>query len=182
MHARLFLVIILGAFLTTSPATEKNLIQTETLIKPLEPFKPYIGKTWRGAFQDSTPEKPMVDVSRWERALNGQAVRILHSVNDGAYGGETLIIWDKEKESLVFYYFTTAGFFTKGKIWFEDGKMISHEKVSGNSQGITEVRATGELLGDRRMRSKAEFFKNGRGVPGHEIIYVEDKNATVIFK
>jgi len=60
-----------------------------SLDERLEPLRPFLGKTWKGHFKDSTPEKPQVDVARWERALNGKAVRILHSVNDGVYGGVT---------------------------------------------------------------------------------------------
>ena len=40
-----------------------------------EPLKPLLGKTWRGVFPNSKPDKPVVDVSRFELALNGQAVR-----------------------------------------------------------------------------------------------------------
>src|SRR5262245_6468739 len=76
----------------------------------LEPLRPLLEKTWKGAFKNSTPEKPVVDVMRWERALNGKAVRLLHSVNDGAYGGETIITWDARKEQVTYHYFTTAGF------------------------------------------------------------------------
>ncbi|PYL41545.1 MAG: hypothetical protein DME29_10475, partial [Verrucomicrobia bacterium] len=63
----------------------------------LEPLRPLLEKTWKGTFKDSKPDKPTVDVQRWERALNGQAIRILHSINDGAYGGETLLIWDEPR-------------------------------------------------------------------------------------
>ncbi len=65
----------------------------------LAPLRPMVGKTWRGVFPKSTPEKPVVDISRFEAALNGQAVRNLHSINDGEYGGESLMIWDKEKQA-----------------------------------------------------------------------------------
>ena len=44
------------------------------LSEHLEPFEPYIGKTFKGEFADSTPEKPIFDVSHWERTLNGQAI------------------------------------------------------------------------------------------------------------
>jgi hypothetical protein len=53
----------------------------DTLAKELEPLRSFIGKTWKGQFKGSTPEKPKVDIAKWERALNGQAVRIFHSVN-----------------------------------------------------------------------------------------------------
>jgi hypothetical protein len=82
----------------------------------LEPLRPLLDKTWKGAFKNSKPEKPMVDVMRWERALNGKAVRVLHSVNDGSYGGETIFMWDEKKQAVVYHYFTTAGFMTTGTI------------------------------------------------------------------
>src|SRR5262245_58939948 len=91
------------------------------LTSRLAALAPLVGKTWRGVFPESKPDKPVVDVSRFEVALNGQAVRNLHSINDGEYGGETLIVWDQEKKAIVFYYFTTAGFYTTGTIAAEDG-------------------------------------------------------------
>ncbi|HKX63568.1 MAG TPA: hypothetical protein VJS65_17050, partial [Verrucomicrobiae bacterium] len=41
-----------------------------TLDPHLEPLRPLLGKTWRGPFKNSKPEKPVVDIMRWERALN----------------------------------------------------------------------------------------------------------------
>ena len=40
----------------------------------LKPFAPYVGITFRGEFVGSTPEKPIYDLSRWERALIAKAV------------------------------------------------------------------------------------------------------------
>ena len=73
------------------------------LSERLAPLRPLVGKTWRGTFPESTPDKPIVDVSRFEVALNGQAVRNLHSINDGEYGGESLIVWDpaQDRKSVV---------------------------------------------------------------------------------
>ncbi len=154
----------------------------DDLAEPLKAFKPYLGKTWKGEFANSTPKKPIFDVSRWERALNGQAIRILHSINNGEYGGESIIFWDKQKASLVFYYFTTAGFFTTGTTKFEDGKMISHEYVTGNQDGVTEVKSIGELTADGKLLSKSQYLQKGKWVQGHEATYVEDSTAQVVFK
>jgi len=153
-----------------------------SLEEHLEPFRPFLGKTWRGEFKQSTPEKPQVDVSRWERALNGKAVRILHSINNGVYGGESIVVWDQKKQSLVFYYFTTAGFYTTGAMTFKDGKFTSHETVTGSAEGVTEVKATSELRPDGTMHSKSEYLKEGKWVPGHEVTYKEDPKAEVVFK
>ena len=61
----------------------------------------------------------MVDLALWERALNGKAVRVLHSINEGMYGGETLITWDAEKKTIVYHYFSTAGVQTRGTMKVE---------------------------------------------------------------
>src|ERR1044071_3568840 len=102
-------------------------------------------KTWRGVFPSSTPEKPLVDVMRWERILNGKGIRVMHSVNDGAYGGETIFMWDGKKQMMVYHYFATAGFMTVGEMKVEEGKFLTHEVVSGSAGGVSEVRGTSEF-------------------------------------
>ena len=152
------------------------------LSENLRAFEPYLGKTWRGEFVGSTPESPIHDVSHWERALGGQAVRILHSVNDGEYGGETIIMWDAKTEKLRFWYFTTAAFRTEGTMEFADGKWTAHETVTGNASGVTEVRSTSEILPDGRLHTKSQYLKDGQWVDGHEIHYTEAPDAKVVFK
>ena len=171
MVALLFLVVAASSALSQ-----------DSLAIQLQPLAPFLGKTWRGEFKDSTPAKPMVDVAKWERALNGQAIHIVHSVNDGVYGGETFVVWDSKKESLVFTYFTTAGFYTNGTARVENGALVSHEYVTGNANGITEVKATNELLPDGRMRSRASYFHNGAWEDGREIVYREDSAAKIVFR
>ena len=126
--------------------------------------------------------QPVVDVARWERALNGQAVRVLHSINAGEYGGETLIFWSAEKKSLVYRYFTTAGFQTEGVATIEGSKIITSEKVQGNANGITEVKAVTELRADGAMAKSSEYLKDGKWVPGNATTYREDPKAEVVFR
>jgi hypothetical protein len=147
-----------------------------------EPLRPLLGKTWRSVFPESTPARPVVDVSRFELALNGQAVRSLHSINDGDYGGETLIVWDQAKQGLVYHYFTTAGFYTVGTMRVEAGAIVSHEIVTGNADGVTEVKATSRVLPDGRLSVKTQMLKNGQWIEGRERVYAEDAKAVVRFK
>ena len=163
-------------------ATNLSAAETVSLAEPLEPFRPLLGKTWRGEFKNSRPDKPAIDVARWERALNGKAVRVLHSVNDGAYGGETIIQWDKEKREIIYHYFTTAGFFTTGTMTAAGDKFISLERVVGSTNGVTEVRATTELRPDGTLLTKAEYLKEGQRTGGREVLYKEDPKAEVKFK
>ena len=148
----------------------------------LEALRPLLGKTWKGAFTESKPDKPAVDVARWERALNGQAVRVLHSFNQGVYGGETIFFWDDKKQALVYYYFTTAGFMTTGTMEVKGGKFVAHEEVKGSAGSVTETRSTSELLPNGKFHVKAEYRKDGDWVPGHEATYEPDPAAEVVFK
>ena len=147
----------------------------------LAPLAPYVNKTWRGEFKNSTKEKPQFDVTRWEVAFKGKAIRCRHSVNDGVYGGETIIMWDPEKKALASFYFTTAGFFTIGSFEFKDGQLHSHEKVGGQIPGVTEVKAVTELS-EGKMHVKSQFLKGDKWVDAHEITYVEAPDAKVVLE
>jgi hypothetical protein len=148
----------------------------------LEPLRPLLEKTWKGEFKGSTPDKPVVDVSHWERALNGRAVRVLHSINEGLYGGEILMFWDESKQQISYCYFTTAGFTSTGTLHVENSRFITRETISGSAEGITEVRAVTELLADGSLHVKSEHYKNGQWSPGHEVTYQQEPSAKVVFR
>lgn len=151
------------------------------LIKELELLKPFVGKTYRGIMGDPNGEHS-IDIQSWERILNGTSIRIMHSVDDGAYGGESILYWDKQKERIAYYYFTTAGFITHGYMLVEKVKYTAFETVEGSEQGITEVKSTTVLNEDGSLTASAEYFKNGKWIPGHKIEYTLDMNAKLKFK
>ncbi|SVA69885.1 uncharacterized protein METZ01_LOCUS122739 [marine metagenome] len=176
---KLFSILMLGSCLFSkneSDDVKKN------LSVHLKPFQNYIGKTFKGEFANSTPEKPIYDISHWERVLNGNAIRIMHSVNNGEYGGESIVMWDAKKESLVSWYFTTAGFYTQAILQFEDEKLISIEDVTGNENNITKVKAIIEFLPDGQLLNSSKYFINGFWADGHKIKYSEVPDAKVVFK
>lgn len=182
-------VVLLAVALAAAalPASQDSLATQNTatvvlLNDHLKPFLSFIGKTWRGTGAATDTGQEMSDVSHWERALNGQAIRVLHSVNNGQYGGETMIVWDEAKNSLVFFYFTTAGFYTTGTMKIEGTQHTSHEYVTGNENGITEVKAVSTILPDGRLHTRSQYLRNGTWVDGHEFYYREDPAATVKFQ
>jgi hypothetical protein len=177
-----FILSIAGLLATGAAFTVAADKDQESLNPKLEALRPFIGKTFRGEMKDSTPEKPQVDVVRFERALNGQAVRSLHSINNGAYGGETLIFWDKTKQQIIYYYFTTAGFYTTGSMTLTNNKYTSFEKVAGEAGGVSEVKGSGEIRPDGTMITSSEYLKEGKWVPGHGATYKQDPKAEVKFK
>ena len=158
MKLKLFSILFSFGVLNAVRSAEEPALNAHLLV-----FRPLLEKTWQGTFANSTPDKPIIDVQKWERTLNGQAVRVLHSINQGVYGGETVFIWDDQRKSVVYYYFTTEGFMTTGTLRVDSGKFITHEDVRGDANGVTEVRATCDLLPDGRFHVKAENFKGGCG-------------------
>ncbi|UTA46904.1 hypothetical protein L1F30_12110 [Simiduia sp. 21SJ11W-1] len=151
------------------------------LIPALEKFRPFIGKTYQAEFEGPNGQ-PVTDVSHWERALNGTAIRIMHSINEGEYGGETLIFYDKNAASLRFYYFTTAGFYTQGAAHFEGGAFISTETIKGDAQGITHVVSNATLNSDGTLTLQATFFKGDTATSGHTAHYRPVENLMPVFR
>ncbi|MFO1501657.1 MAG: hypothetical protein U1G07_25300 [Verrucomicrobiota bacterium] len=173
--------ILLG-LATTLMSSLHSRAADQSLDPHLEPLRPLLDKIWKGEFKNAKPEQPVVDIAQWQRALNGQAVRILHSINDGVYGGESIVRWDEPKQQVTYYYFTTAGFMTIGVLKSQGGKLITHETVTGSAEGITEVRGTSEIRSDGTLQVKTEYLKNGTWVPGREVTYYETPTAKVVFR
>jgi len=174
LRAWMAVLAVLGLAPAAAPAAELNV--------HLQPLKGLVGKTWRGTLSKPGAAKVQVDVQRWDEALNGQAVRILHSINDGDYGGESLVVWDKERQSLVFTYFTTADFYTTGTVTMEGGAMVTLEEVKGDADGITQVKGTTRLTPEGRMHVKTQYLKKGAWVDGRDTEYVEAKDAVVKYR
>jgi hypothetical protein len=170
--------------LTISLAIASSLLAADQpkLDPHLEPLRPWLDKIFKGEGKAPNSDKPYTDACHWERALNGKAVRILHSINDGAYGGECIVWWDQEKQAVCYYYFTTDTFRTEGTMTFQEGKILTHELVKGDGGGINEVRSTIEMRPDSAYLQKSEYFKDGKWTPGRETLYRPDPGARVVFR
>lgn len=154
-----------------------------TLHPKLEPFRPYLDTYWQGDLTQSDGAEKMIDRSHWQRALNGNAIKTVHSINDGVYGGESIIYWDEAKQSLSYYYFTTAGFYTHGSMTFEDNnqRVITRETVENNANGITLVESVSTLNGDV-LTVSSRYLQNGEWVTGHSASYRRVAPLEVKFK
>ena len=58
----------------------------------------------------------------------------------------------------------------------------SKPNVTGNENGITQVKAIIEFLPDGELLNSAKYFMKGSWVDGHEISYMEAPDAKVVFK
>lgn len=138
----------------------------------LEVFRPYLDTYWQGDLTQPGKTEKTIDRSHWSRALNGMAIKTVHSINDGAYGGESMIFWDEAKQSLAYYYFTTAGFYTHGTMEFDadNNRIIARENVENNANGITEVQSSSELSGTE-LKVRSRYLQHGEWVDGHSADY-----------
>ena len=149
-------VFVMFLMLTALP------VRTAELIPELAALSPFLG-TWESSM--NLGGKQVVDVSHSEIALNGTAIRNLHSINDGDYGGETLIIFDSASEKVLFFYFTTGGFRTEGEISLnDDGSFTAIESVNGDADSVTEVKSTSKLI-DGEIHISTQFCKDGEWAP-----------------
>ncbi|MDR7119423.1 hypothetical protein [Rheinheimera soli] len=162
-----------------------SLTAAEPVLHPeLEIFRPYIDSHWEGDLTEPGKEKKMVDRSIWSRVLNGQAIKTVHSVNNGEYGGETMIFWDQKQQKIAYYYFTTAGFYTHGTMSYNatTKSIEAVEQVQNNAQGITQVRSHSVLNESGTLEVSSDYLQNGQWVKGHSATYKRVPQTQVTFR
>jgi len=146
----------------------------DTPHEKLTVLSPFIG-TWKAEFADGTH-----DVSNYQWIMGGKALRIIHSTNDGDYGGEALVHWNTDKEAITYRYVTTATFYTEGTITPTENGFDAHEIVHGNMGGITETRA-GFAMKDGKFHVWSQFLKDGEWTEKTRLTYVRTEDAEVRF-
>ena len=151
------------------------------LSEHLNGLKPFIGNTYKGNFINSTKENPMIDIISFERSLNGNAVKVTHSVNNGEYGGETMVMWNSEKEGLQSWYFTSAGSLTIQNVQIKKDTFICIEDVAGNKNGITKVKTIIEVLHGNQIQKRTKYLMNNLWKDGSEIIYNRVNDLKPVF-
>ncbi|EGM78063.1 hypothetical protein Rhein_1480 [Rheinheimera sp. A13L] len=162
-----------------------SLTAAEPVLHPeLEIFRPFLDSHWEGDLTEPDKEKKMIDRSSWTRALNGQAIKTVHSINDGDYGGESMIFWDQKQQKIAYYYFTTAGFYTHGTMTYNVAtkSIEALEKVENNKQGITQVRSSSVLDEQGTLKVSSEYLKDGNWVKGHSATYKRVPQTQVKFR
>lgn len=169
----LVLVLTAGSVVHAQPA---DLPKADVPADRFAVFGPLLGRTWRGV---GTGPEGVVDIQRWERAVGGHAVRVVHSVNDGAYSGETLIVHDKTRDALVFHYFTTGGFHTTGVITPNGAGAYEVEETVHGFPGLDTISSTAALGADGVMKVRSRTQKDGTWVEGGGFDYREAPDAVL---
>lgn len=137
------------------------------LHQELEPMRPFLGITWRGDLTDPGSKHRRFDVVRYDRTLNGEVIRMLHSVNNGDLGGEMLIRYNEEAGRVEYHYFTSAGFLSTGTIRFRGLGFVAEDDVK---DGQVPMRTLRRIDGDRLV-SSTQMLRDGRWTKGTEQFY-----------
>lgn len=171
-------VLTVAALLVGSPAVvwAQDLPAAPAGTAAFAPLEPLVGRTWRGA---AVGQDGVEDIARWEWAVGGHAVRVTHSVNGGAYGGETLIFPDRDSGQLIFHYFTSGGFHTTGVMRPAAPGVLEIEETVHGVDAIEMLRSRA-VLEDGVYRVRTLVEREGEWVEFGGFDYREDPTARVV--
>ncbi|WCL55189.1 hypothetical protein [Gimibacter soli] len=148
----------------------------------LAPLAPLMGKTWRSVENGTNPDgSTFNDVVRWEWQASGHMALATHSLNEGVYGGVTLIHHDAKARTIVFRYATTGGFYTEGTIVPKDGGFEILETVKGTTGGPSDVRTFMKMDGPDAYTVESRMMVNGVWGEPQTRMYRVDPDADVLF-
>lgn len=170
----IFAAIILCALSLPAHANEP--------IPELAPLAPFIG-SWKTIGGSVDGSNKFEDISKWEWAFGGKIVKITHSVNQGAYYGESLIGWDAQQEKIVYRYVNNAGFYTDGVITPQENGAISvHEMVRGSLSGPSETLSEYRVGEDGLLHTWAQLKTGEIWSEKNIATYKRSPDAVVVFK
>ncbi len=185
-HFNLLIALLIFTWCLPTIAQENDAAapqpQPTSLDTELEAFQPLLGKTFTATFPAKPGEEPASDVQKWERILNGTAIRMVHSVNQGDYGGETIFRYDKSKKSIVYHYFTTAGFMTVGELSMDGKTFVAHETIQGAGAAVSEVESTTVIQPNGTLSVTTKMLRNGEWIDRGTVTYRETPQAKVLFR
>ncbi|GHF18990.1 hypothetical protein GCM10017044_11930 [Kordiimonas sediminis] len=170
-------LILLSINSMVSAAPQTN---APALIDPLALLEPYTNRTWQHTVGTKGEPGYFNDISHWQTVMGGHAVLTRHSVNEGVYGGYTLIFYDAEASILRCTYVTNGGFYTECTIRQADDQIIVEETVKGTRRGPESVRSQ-IAIEDGQMIVTSQY-KTEKDWSDPEVRrYHENPTALVIF-
>lgn len=149
-------------------------------VQTFGPLALLAGRTFTGTPSDPESEQQR-DVQTWRWTVGGSVLSVLHALEDGSYGGETLIYHDNKDETLAYAYITNAGFMTRGTLLLEgERSWTAEEEVTGHPT-ITRVRSSASFEADGTIITASSYLQNDEWVPGHGFVYLETSQVSPVF-
>jgi hypothetical protein len=156
-------------------------LSASQLIEELKIFEPFTEKTWVHQTGQSGSPDYFHDVIRWSVIMGGNAILTEHSVNEGVYGGYTLIFYDQKTDIIRCTYVTTGGFYTECTMKEEEGGIVILETVKGTRRGPKAVRSMITLEGELYI-IKSQYQIENDWSKEEVRSYHEDAEALVVFE
>ncbi len=175
-------IVFVTVALDAGSASAQSAASSPSDENPLHVLSPFVGTTYKALVSPPNAASPMYDISKWEWTLGGKAARITHSVGDGKYAGETLISYDTKANKIVYFYATTAGFYTRGEMHVDGTVFRTTEVVKGSPDGILGVQATGILMDDGSLHMLTSSRTRAGWSEPDTTIYVPSPDAQVVIK
>ena len=166
--------------ITTSLILGDN-IDKPFLSEKIQGFEVFIGKYFKGETFNSTKTKLISEVIHFKRILNGQAIRIVHSINEGEFGGESIITWNQENNILESVYFSTGGNIKHSMVTLKENTITLVEDVSKNQNSIKKVKTTYYLNSYGQLKKETKYYINNMWIFSHNSNYTESKSSEIIF-
>jgi len=180
MH-RFFSIFVVFSLTLAGGACAQETPEVAAPDSPLAPFEALMG-TWTG--ETTNPDATGGDIMHFEWIIGGAAVQHTHILADGSYGGRTIYFFDQALNegsgSIIYHYFTTAGFHTEGTAWWEGDTIHAVEDVVGHAS-ITQVDATVTFNEDGTLISGAMYLDGGEWREGHGFRYRPTPDAEIVF-
>ncbi len=166
-----FAAVAVLTFVGAANAEKPAACAVKTAYEPMAPFAKLAGRAWRG--EGTGPDgKPVVDIAKYEMILGGRAFQSTHKLENGTYGGRTIIFFDEGAKTYIFHYFTTAGFHTTGEIVPTETGFTAVEQVQNHPE-FAEVRSEA-FYGDKTIRVvSSHVTHDGEESEGEELVYKE---------
>lgn len=142
-------------------------------------FAPFLGNAYRGV--SISPEfEATDDLIYWRAALGGQAVRAVHALADGSYGGESLYYAD-QSGGIRWIYVSNSGFHTTGRVAPQgDGGWTSTGAFSSN-MALAQVVQVATPTPDGFVVSSTLVGRNGDRQAGPSFSFTKDNTLSVVF-
>ena len=171
--------VIIYIFISFVFSKETN---SKKLSNHLSGVENFIDKTFEGQFYNSTKKNPLKDIIHFNRILNGEAISISHSVNQGEYGGKYIITWNSERGRIESYYFSTGGEIKVSNVRIIDKEITIEEDFSKNENGIQKVKKIFRLNNEGLLENHIHYLMNNLWVKSHEMNYNQNDSAKIIFR
>ena len=156
-------------FITMSFLFHNNL-QGQELVEELNIFKPLIGKTWVGYFQNPV-NKDLTHTCNWEIIKNGNAVRLNKTVPEvNNFSMEITYYWDRVEKVVKFLTLSSNGYISNGTVTTEENKIVTQGLQVGPDRTNT-FKLTLEIGEDGNLHDYFYSLVEDYWKPGHYIKY-----------